>query len=384
MTSIPYGRQWIGEEEIRGAAEVLGSDWITQGPAVEEFERAFARQVGAAHAVAFANGTLALAGLVRAAGLSPGDEVITTPLTFVATSNALLHAGAVPVFADIDPRTGTLDPARAEEKVTPKTRAVLVVDYAGHPCDYVALRDLCRRRGLLLLADAAHSLGATFNGAAVGTLADLTSFSFHPVKHITTGEGGMVTTNLGERVEALREFRNHGIVRDPARLTRNDGPWYYEVHSLGTNARLTDFQCAVGLGQLRRLNAFVARRREIARRYDEAFRGRPDLRVPEELPGASSSYHLYVIRVVPGRSRLDRRALFESLRRSGMGVQVHYIPVPSHPFYRRRFGDLMGALPETQRFYETCLSLPLYPRLKDDELKFVIARVADALDGREG
>jgi perosamine synthetase len=379
MTSLPYGRQWIGEEEIRGAAETLASDWITQGPRVEEFERAFAARAGAKHAVAFANGTLALAGMVRAAGLGPGDEVVTTPLTFVATANALLYAGAVPVFADIDPRTGNLDPARAAEKCSPRTRAVLAVDYAGHPCDYQALGDLCRSRGLLLLADAAHSLGATHQGVPVGALAEMTSFSFHPVKHITTGEGGMVTTDRDDRAAALREYRNHGIVRDPAKMTRNDGPWYYEVQSLGINGRLTDIQSAVGIEQLRRLDGFVARRREIARRYDEAFRNRPELRLPAELPGVRSSYHLYVVRVVPGKSRRDRRTLFDTLRREGLGVQVHYVPVPDHPYYRSRFGSQMEALPEAARFYETCVSIPLYPRLKDDEVEIVISRVTGAL-----
>jgi perosamine synthetase len=377
---LPYGRQWIGEEEIRSASETLASERLTQGPRVTQFENAFARRVGSRFAVAFANGTLALAGACQAAGLGLGDEVLLPPLTFVATASAVLYTGATPVFVDIDPRTGNLDPDLVSEKVTSRTRAILAVDYAGHPCEYSALRELSQKHGLVLIADAAHALGASYRGQPVGALADLTSFSFHPVKHITTGEGGMVTTDRQSWAEALCCYREHGIVRDPARMTRNDGPWYYEVHSLGINGRLTDFQCAIGVEQLQRLDGFVARRRAIADRYHRAFASRGELFLPEELPDARSSYHLYVVRLVPGKSPISRRAFFEKLRSKNLGVQVHYLPVPDHPYYRNRFGDQKSRLPESFRFYENCLSLPCFPAMSDEDVQTVIRLVQETLD----
>jgi UDP-4-amino-4,6-dideoxy-N-acetyl-beta-L-altrosamine transaminase len=361
---LPYARQWIGPEDVRAVAEALRSDRLTQGPRVERFERAFARTVGARHAVAVSSGTAGLHAACRAAGLGPGDEAIVPAITFVATANAVRYTGAVPKLCDVDPETATLDVASAERLVGPRTRAILPVDYAGHPCDLQAVRRLARRHGLWVIEDAAHALGARYRGRPVGALSDLTVFSFHPVKHITTGEGGMVTTDSAVLAERMRRFRHHGIIPRPDR----GGPWDYEVRELGCNYRLTDLQCALGASQLRKLGAFVRARRRLAALYRRRLAGLQGVALPVERPWARHSYHLFPIRL-----KADRRRVFEVLRRRRIGVQVHYIPLHHHPLYRepaRRF-------PGAERFYRSVLSLPLFPEMRRSDVE----RVVDALRG---
>lgn len=365
---IPYGRQEIDLDDIAAVTAALSSDYLTTGPKVAEFEAAVAEFSGATHGVAVNSGTAALHAAVVAAGIGAGDEVIVPPMTFAASANAVVYAGGTPVFADVLPETLLLDPAAATAQVTPRTKAIIAVDYAGHPCDYVALRALCAARGLTLIADSCHALGAEFRGRKVGALADLTCFSFHPVKHLTTGEGGMVLTDNAELAAAMRRFRNHGIATD-YRQREAQGSWYYEMTSLGWNYRLTDFQCALGLSQLRKQPAGLARRRALAARYAAAFAGQTAIRPLAVAPEVRHAYHLYVVRVP------DRDRAFRELRGLGIGVNVHYVPVHLHPYYRERFGTGIGLCPVAEAAYAEILSLPMFPGLTDAEVDLVVAAV---------
>ena len=378
-TILPYGRQWITEDDIRLVVDVLRSDWLTTGPMVERFEEAFARRVGAAEAVAVSSGTAALHAAMFASGIGPGDEVIVPPMTFAATANCVVYQGATPVFADVDPDTLLLDPARVEACLTPRTRAVIAVDFAGQPCDYEALLPLARRHGLALVADASHALGAAAAGVPVGSLADLSTFSMHPVKPITTGEGGMITTDSPEMAERMRRFRNHGFTRDH-RQRAAAGSWHYEMTELGYNYRLTDFQCALGLGQLSKLDGWLARRGEIAGRYDRAFASLPGIRPLGLREGVTHGWHLYVVRIDRERFGTDRATLFAALRAGGIGVAVHYIPVHLHPFYRRRFETGPGLCPVAEAAYEEILSLPIFPAMSEED----VARVVTAVENVAG
>jgi perosamine synthetase len=372
--TIPYGRQWVDEEDLAAVVEVLRSDWLTTGPKVAEFERAFADFVGARAAVAVSSGTAALHAAMYAVGVRPGDEVIVPPMTFAASANCVVFQGGTPVFADVDPDTLLLDPAQVEAKITPRTKAIIAVDYAGQPCDYDALRVLADQHGLSLVADACHSQGGRYKGRPVGSLADLTAFSFHPVKHITTGEGGMVTTDDSELAQRMRLFRSHGITSDHHHREAQ-GSWFYEMVDLGYNYRLTDFQCALGLSQLRKLPGFIARRQAIAGRYDTAF---ADLLAVEPLrvrPDVSHAYHLYVVRLKPDQLQADRATLFRALRAEGIGVNVHYIPVHLHPFYRERFGTGPGLCPVAEAAYGRILSLPIFPSLAEEDVRAVTSAV---------
>ncbi|MDX9709497.1 MAG: UDP-4-amino-4,6-dideoxy-N-acetyl-beta-L-altrosamine transaminase [Trichloromonas sp.] len=370
---IPYGHQSVDEDDIEAVVAVLRSDWLTTGPLVERFERALAAYVGAAEGVAVSSGTAALHGAMHAIGIGPGDEVIVSPMTFAATANAVLYQGGTPVFADVEPETLLLDPARAEDKIGPRTRAIVAVDYAGQPADYGALREICRRRGLILVADACHALGAADSGRPCGSLADLSAFSFHPVKPITTGEGGMAVTDNPEWAERLRIFRNHGITSDHRRR-QEEGAWFYEMTGLGGNYRLTDIQCALGLSQLVRLPKWIARRRELAALYDRAFAG-TEVQPLAVRAGAEHGYHLYVVRV-PERDRV-----FAFLREAGIGANVHYIPVHLHPYYRRRFGTGEGLCPVAEAAYGRILTLPLYPGLLSPDQERIIHALLQAVAG---
>ncbi|MDI3329042.1 MAG: UDP-4-amino-4,6-dideoxy-N-acetyl-beta-L-altrosamine transaminase [Alicyclobacillaceae bacterium] len=369
---IPYGRQWVDDEDIQCVVDVLCSDFLTTGPAVERFEQTLAHYTGARHVVAVNSGTAALHTAYYAAGLQAGDEIITSPLTFVATANAALYLGATVKFVDVRPDTGTLDPSRLEEAITRKTKLIVPVDYAGHPADYDNIRAIAQRYGITVVADAAHSLGAVYRGRKVGTLAGLTTVSFHPVKPVTTGEGGAVLTDDPEWARRAAQFRSHGIVRDSRRLPAGEGPWYYEMQDIGYNYRITDIQCALGTSQMRRLDEFIRRRRVIAERYTEAFRDLPGLEVPVVLPGVEPGWHLYVVRLEGGPA--VRRRVFERLREAGIGVQVHYIPVHFHPVYRK-MGYTEGMYPCAEDFYRRAISLPLYPKMTDDEVEFVVETV---------
>lgn len=383
---LPYGRQWVDDDDIAAAVEVLRGDWMTQGPTVAAFERALAEQCGAKYAVAVSNGTAALHIAAIAAGIRPGDVGITSPITFVASANCIAYCGGTPAFADVDPRTVTLDPAALEAACERRPPKVIVpVDFAGQPADLPAIYEIARRYGALVIEDAAHSLGASYRcegrdlpaGSCVH--ADMAILSFHPVKHIATGEGGAVLTNDPELHARLSELRTHGITKDPARLTRNDGPWYYEQHDLGFNYRITDFQCALGIAQLGKLARFVERRRELVRLYEEQLadlEGEVDLLT--EASGRRSSYHLMVAHIAGGADR--RRRVFERLQAAGIRAQVHYIPVHLQPWYQERFGFREGDFPHAEAYYAGCVSLPLFPRMLDGDVDRVVAALRRALE----
>lgn len=367
---LPYGRHWIDEADIAAVVEVLRSDWLTTGPAVPRFEEAIAAFTGARYGVAVSNGTAALHAAMYAAGIGPGDEVIVPPITFVATANAVVFQGGTPVFADVDPETLLLKPAAAEARITPRTKAIVAVDYAGQPCDYDALRAIAGRHGLLLIADACHSLGASIRGQPAGTLADLTVFSFHPVKHITTGEGGMIVTDRTDFRDRMAAFRNHGIDTDHRQRALR-GSWAYQMQDLGYNYRITDFQCALGLSQLTKLPKWIARRREIAHCYDSGWAGSNRIRPLRRRENVSHAYHLYVVRVA------NREAVFTGLRERQIGANVHYTPVHLHPYYRRTFGTGPGLCPIAEAAYQEVLSLPMFPQMRDQDLRRVIASVLE-------
>ena len=365
---LPYGRQSISRADVEAVTEVLTSDFLTTGPVAERFEGELAKKTGARFAVVLNSGTSALHAAYYAAGLGPGDEIVTTPLTFVATASAALHLGATVRFVDVDADTGTLDPELLAEALGERTRLVVPIDYAGHPADYDAIRAATGDRGVKVVADAAHSLGAIYRGRPVGTLAEVSATSFHPVKPITTCEGGAVLTSDEKSAGRARRFRNHGIVKDDS----SGNPfWHYEVVDLGLNYRLSDVQSALGMSQLGRLEAFLERRRAIAERYLEALADLPQILLPVERPWASSGWHLFVIQVVePER----RRAFFDHLRDHGLGVQVHYIPVHYHPYYRR-LGFEPGMCPVAEKRFARSVSIPLFPGMSDGDVDRVIEQI---------
>jgi len=368
---IPYGRQTIDEDDIKAVVEVLRSDWLTTGPKVAEFEKVFAQYVGAKYAVVVSSGTAALHAAMYAIGIKPCDEVIVPPITFAASVNCVVYQGGTPVFSDVEPDTLLLDPDQIETKITSKTKTIIAVDYAGHPCDYDSLRKIADKYNLVLVADACHALGAEYKGEKTGTLADLNIFSFHPVKHITTGEGGMITTNDPDLAGRIRLFRSHGITTD-ARQREEQDSWFYEMVDLGYNYRMTDFQCALGIAQLRKLPKFLKRRREIAARYDEAFASLSGINPLVVRHDSLHAYHLYVVRVDSGALGIDRTALFTSLRERGIGVNVHYIPVHLHPFYRDKFNTGPGLCPFAEAAYEQIISIPMFPGMTDEDVDYVL------------
>lgn len=368
---LAYGRQSIEEDDIRAVVDVLRSDWLTTGPKVGEFEEAFAAQVGAKYAVSFSSGTAALHGAAFAAGLKPGDEAISSPLTFAATANCVLYQGATPVFADVSADTLNLDPEEVAARITPRTRAILPVDYAGHPADLDAILELATRHGLVVIEDACHALGAEYRQRCVGALAHMTVFSFHPVKHITTGEGGMVTTDSADYAEALRRFRNHGISSD-ARQRQADAQWHYEMVLLGFNYRLSDIGCALGLSQLKKLEGNLSRRRKIAARYATAFRDLAVVVLPGMRAEVKPGWHLYPIRLNLEKLTGGRTEIFRALRAENIGVNVHYIPVHLHPYYRDRFGYRGGEYPVAEDAHERLISLPMFHKMNDDDVEDVI------------
>jgi perosamine synthetase len=369
---IPYGRQFIDDDDIQAVVDVLRSDWLTTGPKVAEFEQAVAEYMGARQGIAVSSGTAALHCAMFALGIGPEDEVIVPPLTFAASANCVVFQGGTPVFADVEPGTLLIDPDKVAEKITPRTRAIIAVDYAGHPCDYDRLRKLADQHGLALVDDACHALGATYKGAKIGSLADMTVFSFHPVKHITTGEGGMIVTDNPEYAQRLKLFRNHGITTD-FRQREKLGSWIYEMTDLGYNYRLTDIQCALGISQLKKLPGWLLRRQAIARRYDQALADFPGIRPLALHPEVSHAYHLYVVWVDREKLGKDRAAVFQALREQGIGVNVHYFPVYLHPFYRKNFQTGPGLCPIAEQAYKQIISLPMFPTLKEEEQDRVIA-----------
>lgn len=375
---LPYGRQTVGEEDIAAVADVLRSDWLTTGPKVAQFEGALAEAAGTRGAVVVSSGTAALHAAFYALGVGPGDEVVVPAMTFAATANAAVFLGGTPVFADVDPETLLIDPAQVVARITSRTKIVVAVDYAGQPCDYDRLRAVVAEHGLTLVADACHAIGGRYHGRPVGSLATLSTFSFHPVKHVAAGEGGAVTGDDPELLRRVRTFRNHGITTD-FRQREERGSWFYEMVDLGFNYRLSDIQCALGLAQLARLPQSVARRQAIAAQYNAAFAELPAVRPLAVRDGVSHAYHLYVIRLDLDLIRASRRELFQALRAEGIGVNVHYVPVHLHPYYRNRFGTQPGDCPVAEAAYERILSLPMFPGMSDDDVKDVILAVRKVL-----
>lgn len=357
---LPYGRQIIDDEDIAAVTAVLRSDRLTTGPAVERFEQDVCAFTGSKHGVAFCNGTAALHAAMHALGIGPGDEVIVPPMTFAATANCVLYQGGLPVFVDICPDMLLIDPAAVRAAVTPRTKAIIGVDYAGQPCDWDALRAVADHYGLSLVADACHALGAEYKNRKAGTLADISVFSFHPVKHITTGEGGMCMTDDEALARGMRVFRNHGITTTAAQREKNSD-WFYEMTDLGYNYRITDIQCALGSSQLKKLPGWIVKRNELARACDAVFAGTP-VRPLARRQDSLHAYHLYIVKIQ------GRDAAFKRLRQNGIGANVHYIPVHLHPYYRTHLGTGEGLCPVAEASYRQILTLPLWPGMTNMDI----------------
>ncbi len=364
---IPYGKQWVDEKDIKEMIKVLKTDWITQGPKVEEFEKEVAKYCNVKYAVAVSSGTAALHAAYSATGIKEGDEVITTPITFAATAYVLYFLGARPVFADIEKETLNIDPKKIEEKITKKTKAIAAVDFSGQPCDYKEIFKIAKKHKLIVIEDAAQSFGADYGGQKVGSLSDLTTLSFHPVKTITTGEGGMVLTNNKDFYEKLKVFRHHGIIKKP-----EQGDWYYEIEDVGYNFRITDFQCALGLSQLKKIDKFIKKRREIVQKYNKALKDIEEIIIPTEKEGRKSAWHLYVIQFNLEKIKLTRKEIFEEFHKKGVGVQVHYMPLHLHPFFKKHFGYKKGDFPVAEEYYKRAVTLPVFPKMTNDDVDKVI------------
>ena len=374
-TFLPYGRQWIDNSDIKAVSDILKSDWITQGPKITEFENLVSKYCKAKYAVVFSSGTAALHGTSFAAGVSRGDEVITTPITFAADGNCVLFQGGKVKFADIKKDTYNIDPNQIKKQITAKTKAIIPVDYTGQPCDMDEINKIAKKHDLVVIEDACHSIGAEYKNKKVGGLADLTVFSFHPVKHITTGEGGMVLTNNKQFYEKLTLFRTHGITKDPKKLKKNEGDWYYEMQSLGYNYRMTDFQSALGISQFKKLDKFIRKRRDIATKYNKAFQDIKEIVTPFEKEDVKSVYHLYMIQLHLEKLKVGRKKIFDALRAENIGVHVHYIPVHLQPYYQERLGYKKGDFPVAEKFYERAITLPLFPKMNDNDIDDVIKAV---------
>jgi UDP-4-amino-4,6-dideoxy-N-acetyl-beta-L-altrosamine transaminase len=384
---ISYGKQTIDQADIDSVVEILKGDWLTQGPAVEIFESDLKNYFGANHACAVANGTAALHLAGLALGWQAEDIVITSPITFLATANCIVYAGATPDFVDIDPTIYTLDPNLVEERIKyhqskgKKVKAIIGVDYAGHPCNWKALREIANKYELQLVNDNCHSLGAKYFGDKQYAVkyADLITQSYHPVKHLTTGEGGAVLTNNSDLDEKIRILRTHGMTKDENILEENDGPWYYEMHELGYNYRITDFQCALGSSQLKKLNNFVERRCEIAKQYDGSFSDIDYLKIPKKKNIIEHSYHLYPLQIYFDKLKKNKSEFFKKMKESGINLQVHYVPVHLQPFYQKNYGFKQGNFPVAERFYRNELSLPIYPYLSKDDVEMIVNSILEII-----
>ncbi len=373
---LPYGKQWVDDEDIAAVIKVLKGDFLTTGPTVDAFEQSLSQYTGAKFVTAVNSGTSALHVMYFAAGLSAGDEIITAPMTFAATANAALYLGAKVKFVDVQADTGNINPSLIEAAITDKTKLIVPIDFTGHPADYDEINAIAEKHGITVVADAAHSLGASYKGRQVGTLAAATELSFHPVKPVTTAEGGAIVSNDSAIDKRSKVFRTHGITRNPEEMQVNEGAWWYEMQHLGFNYRITDVQCALGLNQMHKLAAFIARRQAIAQFYTDAFADVPELILPVQRDYVASGWHLYVIRVAENPER--RKALFDRLRELGLGVQVHYIPVHYHPYYQN-LGFKRGQFPLAEDYYARAISLPIFPRMTDDDVASVIERVKQAV-----
>ncbi|KWX74771.1 UDP-4-amino-4,6-dideoxy-N-acetyl-beta-L-altrosamine transaminase [Paenibacillus jilunlii] len=356
---LPYGKQVIDEMDIQSVIEVLQSDFITSGPAIEQFESEMAKFTGAKYAVTFSSGTAALHGACHAAGIGEGDEVITTPMTFAASANCVLYQGGKPVFVDIDPLTYNLDPKLVKENITEKTKAIIPVHFTGQPAQLDEITTIARENNLVVIEDAAHALGAKYKNKSIGSISDMTMFSFHPVKHITTGEGGMITTNKEELYKKLLQFRTHGITREQQLLRENHGPWYYEMQFLGFNYRITDIQASLGISQLKKIERFIEKRKQLAGFYTKELSSIEEIILPHQLSDVDSSWHLYILRLQLSKLTAGRKEIFQALQKENIGVNVHYIPVYLHPYYKS-LGFHKGICPVAESCYEEFISLPLF------------------------
>ncbi|MBR5181056.1 MAG: UDP-4-amino-4,6-dideoxy-N-acetyl-beta-L-altrosamine transaminase [Clostridiales bacterium] len=378
---IFYGKQWIDEDDVAAVAETLRSPYITCGPKVTEMEKCLEEYTGAKHAVAVSNGTAALHCACIAAGIGAGDELITTPLTFAASANCALYCGARPVFADVDLETYNIDPASIEERITEKTKAVVAVDFTGQAVDHKAIRAICDKHGLVFIEDAAHAIATKYNGRQVGSLADMTTFSFHPVKTITGGEGGAITTNNEEYYKKLVLAHTHGITHDADLMEEapHEGPWYYEQIDLGYNFRITDIQAALIVSQMKKLDMFAARRKEIVKKYDEAFKEMPEIIVQKEIPESDTCRHLYIIRLDLDKLTCTRREFFDAMSAENVQCQIHYVPVYWFPYYKH-LGYEKGLCPNAEEIYKGIMSIPLYPKMTDQDVDDVIHAVKKVVE----
>lgn len=377
MPFIPYGKQWIDEDDIAAVLDVLKSDYLTNGPAISKFEKAICDYTGAKYAVAVSNATAALHIAIQALNIEDGCEAITSPNTFVASSNSMIYNNLIPVFADIDKDDYNIDPEELKQKITEKTKLLIPVHFAGRPCKMEEIRNIAKSYNLFIIEDASHAIGSEYdNGMKVGSccFSDMTVFSFHPVKTMTTGEGGVITTNNDQLYHILSSLRSHGITRDASKMDENHGPWYYEMHSLGFNYRMTDIQAALGTVQLGKLDDFSARRAEIIRQYNEAFEFVEWIKIPKESE-SQICFHLYVIQIDFNLLGMNKSTLINKLRATGIGTQVHYIPVHSQPYYRKHYNYKWGDYPIAEEYYLNCLSLPLYPKMSDSEVSTVIQAI---------
>ena len=378
---IFYGRQWIGDDDVAAVAATLKGDLITCGPSVTALEQKLCEVTGAKYAVSVCNGTAALHCAAIAAGLGPGDEVITTPLTFAASANCAVYVGAKPVFADVNPETYNIDPDSIEAHITERTKAVVAVDFTGQAVEHDRIREICDKHGLTLIIDAAHAIGTKYNGKPEGSLGDMTCFSFHPVKTITSGEGGAITTNDPELYKKLHLASQHGIVHDPADFVDKnpEGIWVYEMQTLGFNYRMTDFQAALLTSQLKKLTEFSNRRKEIVKRYNEAFADVPELFIQKEIPQSDTTRHLYIIQLKLDKLTCTRREFFDAMSAENVQCQVHYVPVYFFPFYQK-MGYEKGLCPVAESIYKGIMSIPLYPMMTDEDVESVITAVKKVIN----
>jgi perosamine synthetase len=376
---IPYGRHQVDQADMDAVMRVLESDWLTTGPKVAEFEQALADYTGARHCVAVSSGTAALHCAADAIGLQPGDEAIVPAITFAATANCVIAMGATPIIVDVDPDTLLIDVDAVRKHVSPRTKAIIAVDYAGQPCDYRGLKTIAEQYNLSLISDSCHALGAKYAGRSIADLADAVAYSFHPVKHITTGEGGAIVTNDKDLAERMRRFRNHGIDAD-LHHRQKKATWVYEVVGLGFNYRITDFQCALGLSQLEKVDGWIRRRRAIASQYDRAFETMDDVTPLQTRDHVNHACHLYVVRIENGVDPEKRGKVFAALRNRGIGVNVHYLPLNRHAFYRQRGWGRRGQCPVAESAYAKILSLPIFPAMSDEDVDFVVRSMQEALN----
>ena len=378
-TYLAYGKQKIDEDDINSVVKVLKGDYLTTGPIVSEFENSVAKYVGTKYAVAVSNGTAALHMACYAAGISEGDEVLVPAITFAASSNCVLYCGGKPVFIDIDPKSYNIDINKIKEKITNKTKAIIPVDFAGQSVDMDSILKIAEEYNLIVIEDAAHALGSEYKNEKVGSKAHMTEFSFHPVKPITTGEGGVVVTNSKELYEKMILFRSHGITRNSELMTENQGPWYYEQIDLGYNYRLTDIQSALGLSQIKKLDDFILKRREIVNKYNEAFKELKEIGTPFENEYSKSGYHIYVLLLNLDKLKCGRKEIFEALQAENIGVNVHYLPVYLHPYYKK-LGYKKGQCPVAEDIYNRMITIPLFPSMTNKDVKDVIEAVKKVLN----